>query len=113
MGSNTGEVEVVETFIGEITGYASLDPRAEEGVCFSGNPAITASGAKVERGVVAANFLEFGTEIRIPEYFGSEVFIVKDRMASEYGWGNIDIWFKNQDDAKKLGRVSTKIEIVK
>lgn len=107
-----GEYTEKESFIGEITGYASLDPRAEEGVCYSGDPSITASGDKVGRGVAAANFLEFGTKFMIPELFDDEVFIVKDRMANSYGWGNIDIWFRNQDDAVDLGRVSAEVIIV-
>lgn len=104
---------VEETFTGEISAYASLDPKAEEGECFSGDPSITASGEKVRRGIVAANFLPFGTKIRIPEYFGNEIFVVKDRMASSYGWGNIDIWMRDQEDAMEFGRVITKVEIIR
>ena len=46
-------------------------------------PCITANGFNLcEHGVedsVAANFLSFGTKIRIPEIFGDQVFIVRDR----------------------------------
>jgi hypothetical protein len=55
-------------------------------------PFITASGDRVGYGVIAANWLPFGTKVVIPELFGKDVFIVKDRMNKRFNDTNkIDI----------------------
>ena len=36
-----------EVDVWDATSYAPLDPKAKEGMCYSGDPSITASGAKV------------------------------------------------------------------
>ncbi len=104
------EVDVVERYT-RVTAYAPLDPRAKEGMCYAGDPNMTASGSQSRRGVVATNYLPFGTEIRIPEFFGDEVFVVEDRMASYYR-NTIDVLMMNQDDALSFGVKWTTIEIL-
>ncbi len=98
----------------ELTGYSSTVDQTNS------NPFVTASGAGVRDGIVAANFLEFGTELRIPEYFGDKVFVVKDRMNTRYDYpkdnsyeGYIDIWFHTRSEANNFGRVRGKVEILK
>jgi hypothetical protein len=55
-------------------------------------PFITAYGDRVGYGVIAANWLPFGTKVVIPELFGKDVFIVKDRMNKRFNDTNkIDI----------------------
>ena len=105
--------EVVNTITAELTGYSSTVDQTNS------EPFITASGARVRDGIVAANFLDFGTEIRIPEYFGDKVFVVKDRMNTRYNSprdgsydGYIDIWFGSRQEANNFGRVRGKIEIL-
>lgn len=105
--------KVKKTLYVEATGYSSTVDQTNS------EPFITASGSWVHQGVVAANFLAFGTRIRIPKYFGEEVFVVKDRMhkrytypASSYYDGYIDIWFPTRQDAINFGRVRTEIEIL-
>ncbi len=99
----------------EITGYSStIDQTNSE-------PFITASGSWVRDGIVAANFLPFGTKIRIPEFFGEKLFVVKDRMNRRYSppydnvWhdGYVDIWFATREEARNLGRRITYIEIIR
>ncbi len=94
-----------------ITAYAPLDPRAKRGMCYSGDRNMTASGSQSRRGVVATNYLPFGTRIRIPEFFGDEVFVVEDRMASYYR-NTIDVLMIDQDDALSFGVRWTTIEIL-
>ncbi len=96
----------------EITGYAPLDPKAQAGMCYSGDPRITASGSVVRDGIVAANFLPFGTEIRIPRFFGDKVFVVKDRMDPRYT-NRIDVLFFTQQEALEFGLRSAYIEVLK
>ncbi len=97
----------------ELTGYSSTVDQTNS------EPFITASGSWVRHGIVAANFLEFGTRIRIPEYFGDEIFTVKDRMNRRYSQpsspeydGYVDIWFPRRQDARNFGRVRSTIEIL-
>lgn len=78
-------------------------------------PCITANGYDLcSHGVedtVAANFLRFGTKIRIPEYFGERVFTVRDRMHERYQ-DRVDIWMIEKEDAKQFGIKAVKIEVL-
>ena len=78
-------------------------------------PCITASGfdlcANGQEDSVAANWLPFGTRIRIPELFGDRVFIVRDRMNKKYS-NRLDIWMLEKADAKKFGVRVALIEIL-
>jgi len=85
-----------------LTAYSSTPEQTDH------TPFITASGAEVEDGVIAANFLDFGTEVMFPEVFGDKIFIVKDRMNRRKNkslqhphW--VDIWMAETTSAKKFG----------
>ncbi len=92
-----------------ITAYNS-----EVGQCDS-TPCITANGFNVcEYGIedtIAANWLKFGTKVRIPELFGDRVFVVRDRMNKKHA-DRVDVWMKEKIDAKKFGVKLAKIEIL-
>ena len=76
-------------------------------------PFITASGSTVRDGIVATNFLPFGTKIKIPKVFGDKVFTVEDRMNARYNEKQyIDIWFDNTLSAIHFGRKTVLIEII-
>ena len=79
------------------------------------SPCITANGFNVcEHGIedtIAANFLKFGTKVRIPELYGDKIFIVRDRMNSRYQ-NRIDIWMLEKQDAKEFGAKIAKIEVL-
>lgn len=79
-----------------LTAYSSTPDQTDD------TPFITASNTKVRDGVVASNFLAFGTKVQIPEIFGDKVFTVEDRMARKHG-DKIDIWFPERHLAKKFG----------
>ncbi|MBI4138697.1 3D domain-containing protein [Candidatus Uhrbacteria bacterium] len=74
-------------------------------------PFTTANGTRVRDGIVAANFLKFGTRIRIPEYFGDKVFEVHDRMNARYTQ-RVDIWMLQKSEALAWGVRRVKIEIL-
>ncbi len=74
-------------------------------------PFITASGSMVRDGIVAANFLPFGTRIKMPDLFGDKVFEVEDRMAPSKGY-HIDVWFPTYQGAKEFGAHISQIEIL-
>ena len=75
------------------------------------SPFIAADGTHVFDGMVAANFLPFGTKIKIPDYFGDKVFTVHDRMAKRFS-DRVDVWFEHKPDAIQWGRRTVRIEIL-
>ncbi|MBW6440955.1 3D domain-containing protein [Patescibacteria group bacterium] len=72
-------------------------------------PFITASGTRVHDGTVAANFLPFGTKVRFPSLYGDKIFIVEDRMKSDY---KVDIWFPTRQEAINFGAKRLEMEIL-
>lgn len=89
-----------------ITGYSSTPEETDA------SPLITASGSQVREGIVANNLLPFGTEIRIPEIYGDEIFVIEDRMHRKKGYYHVDIWFPSKDEAKVFGAQRTYIEVL-
>jgi len=89
-----------------VTAYSSTPWETDE------TPFITASGKPVREGIVANNFLPFGTKIRIPEIFGEKIFVVEDRMHWRKGYHHIDVWFPNYQEALAFGAKKTYIEIL-
>ena len=79
-----------------VTAYSSTPEETDS------TPFITASNTRVRDGVVAANFLPFGTEIKIPSLFGDKIFIVEDRM-SPFKKNVVDIWMPSKERAIKFG----------
>lgn len=77
-----------------------------------GDPFITASGLRVNDGIVANNSLPFGTKIRIPDIYGDKIFVVQDRMHSRKPSYQIDIWKSSTQDAINFGVQKTYIEIL-
>ena len=103
------DIKIVKSSYHSITAYNSDVSQCD------GSPCITANGFNLcEHGIedsVAANFLKFGTKIKIPDLYGDKVFVVRDRMNKRYS-DRIDIWMKNKVDAKKFGVKIVKIEIL-
>ena len=99
-------VEVVDM---EITAYAPLDPKAIEGVCYSGDPTITASGNKVVIGrtVASGRNLPFGTLVFI-KGFGFR--IVEDR-GGKIKSHNLDIAVQTKAEAWQIGRQERRVII--
>jgi 3D (Asp-Asp-Asp) domain-containing protein len=103
------DVKVLKTSFHTITAYNSEAAQCDD------TPCITANGFDLcEHGVedsIAANFLKFGTRIRMPELFGDRIFVVRDRMHERYH-NRIDVWMLDKQDAKNFGVKVTKIEIL-
>jgi 3D (Asp-Asp-Asp) domain-containing protein len=101
----TPKVVKVKTVL--MTAYSSTRDQTD------GDPFTTASGQRVKDGIIAMNGVPFGTKVRIPEKFGSKVFVVQDRMHARYGSSRGDIWMKTRNDAKQWGVKRVKVEILK
>ena len=88
-----------------VTAYSSTPDQTDS------SPFITANGRYVQDGVVACNFLAFGTKVRFPDIYGNKVFTVQDRMAKKNNH-KIDIWFPSRGEAKQFGVKNLKVEII-
>lgn len=89
-----------------VTAYNSVPGQTDA------SPFTTADGTHVRDGIIAANFLKFGTRVRIPELFGNKVFEVHDRMNARFD-NRIDIWMDSVPNARQLGvRHYIKIEVL-
>jgi len=103
------EVKVLDTYKLAITAYSSTVDQCDS------TPCITANGfdlcAHNQEDVIAANFLPFGTKVRIPELFGDRIFTVQDRMNARYYY-RADIWMKTRKAASEFGLQYTKLEVI-
>jgi 3D (Asp-Asp-Asp) domain-containing protein len=88
----------------EATAYSSTVAQCDS------SPFVTASGTRVHFGTIAANFLPFGTNFKIPELYGDTIFTVEDRMAS---WNRVDIWMPSYGEAISFGRRQIRIVLAK
>jgi 3D (Asp-Asp-Asp) domain-containing protein len=103
---DTWEVELWES-----TAYAPLDSRAVEGMCYSGDPSITASGAEVVPGITAAAGpgVEYGTRAYV---MGDGPRIIQDR-GGRIENGSIDLAMKTHEEALAWGRRRVPVVIEK
>jgi len=88
-----------------VTAYSSTPDQTDN------SPDITAMGTRVHDGIVAANFLKFGTKVRLPEVYGDKVFVVEDRMAT-FNHQKLDVWMGTRDQAIEFGAKKLTVEIV-
>ncbi len=86
-----------------VTAYSSTSDQTDD------SPFTTASNKRVRDGIVAANFLPFGTVVKFPALFGEKEFIVEDRMKSNT---KVDIWFTDRQSALRFGIRRTDMVIV-
>lgn len=88
-----------------VTAYSSTIDQCDA------TPHITAQGTLVRDGIVASNFLPFGTKIKFPQLYPDKVFVVEDRMAA-HNSHKIDIWFPTRWEAKQFGVKYTPVVIM-
>ncbi len=96
---------IVHTGVVVATAFNSLEGQTDK------TPWITASGTRCRAGVIASNFLPFGTTVKI-EGFGDRIFVVEDRMNRRYA-KRLDIWFSDLGKAKDFGVRKVKYHILK
>ncbi|MFA5130545.1 MAG: hypothetical protein WC477_06580 [Patescibacteria group bacterium] len=101
------KVTVVKSY--QYVPMSAYTSRAQE---TDSTPFITADGSHVRDGIIAANFLPFGTKVRIPSLFGDKIFEVHDRMNKRYPL-KVDVWMEGLGDALQFGVKYANIEIVK
>ena len=103
------QIRVISSSVHSMTAYNSEVGQTDD------SPCITANGFNVcEHGIedtIAANFLKFGTKVRIPELFGDRIFVVRDRMNKRYT-ERVDVWMLNRSDAIQFGIKRATIEVI-
>jgi len=108
--SSKQTIEVIRTSTHIITAYNSEVGQTDN------TPCTTANGFDVckhnQEDTIAANFLEFGTKVMIPELFGDRIFTVRDRM-NKRNDNRVDIWMKTRTNALNFGKKVAKIQVVK
>lgn len=92
-----------------ITAYNSEVGQTDDDPCTTANGFNLCKNNKEDS--IAANFLKFGTKVRIPELFGDHIFVVRDRMNSRHAT-RVDVWMKNHSDAMKFGVKNATIEVL-
>lgn len=98
-----GNLKVISKKKVLITAYSSTPDQTDS------TPFITAANTHVHDGIIASNFLPFGTKVRIPAMFQGKIFTVEDRMKSDT---KVDIWFSSRQEAMNFGARVLEIEIV-
>lgn len=100
------QFEVQSTKKVVVTAYSSTPDQTDS------SPYITAMGSRVREGIVASNFLDFGTKVRLPEIYGDKVLVVEDRMA-RYNNHKVDVWMGSRYEALQFGVKRVTLEILK
>jgi 3D (Asp-Asp-Asp) domain-containing protein len=89
-----------------ITAYTSTPDQTDD------SPFIAATGKRVYDGMIAANWLPFGTKVKIPALYGDKIFTVDDRMNKRYGYGRMDIWLDaTRTEALQFGVKRVVVEV--
>lgn len=105
----TSSPKVIKVSQHVITAYNSEVSQTDDDPCTTANGYNLCKNNKEDS--IAANFLKFGTKVRIPELFGDKVFVVRDRMNARHAT-RVDVWMKNHGDAMKFGIKTAKIEVL-
>lgn len=105
MVSVNGDYKVIGKRQVYVTAYSSTPDQTDS------TPFITASNTRVRDGIVATNFLPFGTKIRIPIVYPDKIFVVEDRMNVKHN-RKVDIWFPTRQEALNFGIKWLDIEIL-
>lgn len=103
------DAKVKKTSVHVITAYNSEAAQTDD------DPCTTANGFNVcehgQEDTIAANFLKFGTKVKIPELFGNRVFVVRDRMNKKHA-NRVDVWMKEKHDAISFGVKTATIQVI-
>lgn len=101
----TGPICSSQSRFAVITAYSSSLDETDS------SPFITAAGTRTRDGIIAANFLNFGTRVKIPALYGEKVFVVEDRMAARNS-GKVDIWMPSKSLAMQFGVKKAEIVVL-
>ena len=97
-----------------VTAYSSTVDQCDSTPCITAN-CFDLCKAYAERELadkIAANFIKFGTQVRLPDIDSNKIYIVRDRMNTKYnGQNRIDVWMPTRELAQNFGVKRVKMEI--
>ena len=96
---------VLRTYTARVTVYHSTPGETDS------DPFTTANGDKVHWGGVAMNCVPFGTKLRLPKVFGSQIFKVNDRGGMKCD--DVDVWLPRDNFHGWKGTTKTLVEILR
>ncbi len=102
---NSSEGETPKRFTVWVTAYSSTPEETDS------TPFVTAQNTKVRDGIIAVNFLPFGSKVKIPKLFGDKIFTVEDRMHARKK-NFVDVWMPSKEDALAFGIYRAEIVLV-
>lgn len=81
-------------------------------------PCLTATGYDVcenyarygAANTIASNFLPLHAIVKIPEFFGDQIFVVRDRMNDRY-YNRLDLWMPTRTQAVRFGVRYVTVEV--
>lgn len=101
-----GDREAGRVFAVVLTAYSSTPEQTDS------TPFNTSNGLRVYDGLIAVNWLSYGTRVKFPELFGDKIFTVNDRMHPRFGRGRADLWLDAPlEQVKEFGVKRVKMEI--
>lgn len=95
------------------TAYSSTPDQTDDTPCVTANgyDLCSAYETQGEGNTIAANFLFFNQQVKLPDIFGGKILVVRDRMNQRYGRGRIDVWLPTREEAKQFGVKWVEMEI--
>lgn len=97
-----------------VTAYSSTVDQCDSTPCITANGFDLCEAYSEHETIdtIAANFLKFGTQVRLPEISPTKVLVVRDRMNARYnGQNRVDVWLPTREMAKEFGVKRVKMEI--
>lgn len=101
--------KVLRRFKVVVTAYNSVPEQTDSTPCYTANGYDLCAADR--ENVVAANFLRFGTKVRLPEYSAEKIYTVQDRMHPRFD-RRVDLWKRRTDDARAFGARYLTVEVV-
>lgn len=97
-----------------VTAYSSTVDQCDSTPCITANgfDLCQAYAEQKLTDTIAANFMKFGTQVRLPDIVPDQIYVVRDRMNTKYnGQNRIDVWMPTRELAKNFGVKRVKMEI--
>lgn len=101
-----------EVITARVTAYAPLDNKS--GICAEGDPTITATGAKVRRGIIAVDpkKIPYGSLVYVPGY-GEAIAEDTGGALRQYKGVAIDILVDSYEEAMQWGKQEVEVTILR
>ncbi len=97
-----------------VTAYSSTVDQCDSTPCITANGFDLCEAYAEHEAIdtIAANFLKFGAQVRLPDISGEKILVVRDRRNARYnGQNRIDVWLPTREMAQEFGVKRVKMEV--